>query len=214
MYEIALISTLIILALSAALSLVISRSYVRKRDLNLLAWSSGLWVFTASVALEALFAYGIYSNLMIDLYLFIVAILVELLALGSVLVLSIRKFTRAYVIFSIITDAFLIYSLVSVEVGNIITSGVVFGPLPLLVVVSSSLVTFPAAALLIIISAISYRKRHNPGMISIIAGVVIVSIAGTLYIASFPSFLYYAEFIGILLLWIGFVNPFKRHGST
>jgi hypothetical protein len=28
----------------------------------------------------------------------------------------------------------------------------------------------------------------------------------TLYIAAFPAFLYYAEFIGILLLWMGFVD--------
>ena len=28
----------------------------------------------------------------------------------------------------------------------------------------------------------------------------------TLYIAAYPAFLYYAEFIGIVLLWIGFVD--------
>ncbi len=214
MYLIALISTLIIFVLSTALSVVISAAYVKKRSWNLLAWSSGLWLFAASVALEAIFAYAIYSSQLIDLYLFLVAVLVEFLALGSVLLVSNRNFTRAYAAYSIITDAFLVYSLASAQVGNIITSGVVFGPLPLLVIVASSLVTFPAAALLIIISALSYRERHNAGMISIIAGVVIVSIAGTLYIASFPSFLYYAEFIGILLLWIAFMYPFKKHGSA
>lgn len=43
-------------------------------------------------------------------------------------------------------------------------------------------------------------------MLSIIAGVVIVSIAGSLFIAQFPAFLYYSEFIGILLLCLGFFD--------
>ncbi len=42
-------------------------------------------------------------------------------------------------------------------------------------------------------------------MLSIIAGVIIVSIAGSLYIVHFPAFLYYSEFIGISLLWFGFI---------
>jgi hypothetical protein len=67
-------------------------------------------------------------------------------------------------------------------------------------------VTFPAAIILILIAALSYRKTRNPKLISIIIGVVVVSVAGTLYIVQFPAFLYYAEFIGILLLWIGFVD--------
>ncbi|MEM3426614.1 MAG: hypothetical protein QXI42_12560 [Thermoproteota archaeon] len=66
--------------------------------------------------------------------------------------------------------------------------------------------TFPAAAVIIIFAALSYRQRHSLKMLSIIAGIIIVSIAGTLYIASFPEFLYYSEFICILFLWLGFFN--------
>ena len=46
-------------------------------------------------------------------------------------------------------------------------------------------------------------------MLSIIAGVVVVSIAGGLYIAAVPVFLYYSEFVGIILLWFGFFS-FKK----
>ncbi len=73
-----------------------------------------------------------------------------------------------------------------------------------MVVVSSSFVSFPAAFFIILIAALSYKKSRNIKLLSIIAGVIVVSIAGTLYIAAIPVFLYYAEFIGILLLWIGF----------
>ncbi len=85
----------------------------------------------------------------------------------------------------------------------------VFGPLPLSVVITSSIVTFPAAAILIIVAGISYYRGHDKKMLSIILGTIIVSIAGTLYIVQFPAFLYYAEFIGIVLLWLGFFD-FRR----
>jgi hypothetical protein len=35
---------------------------------------------------------------------------------------------------------------------------------------------------------------------------VVVSVAGSLYLVQFPAFLYYSEFIGILLLWLGFFD--------
>jgi hypothetical protein len=87
----------------------------------------------------------------------------------------------------------------------VITNHIVFGALPIFIVITSSIVTFPAAAILIAIAAISYLHRHSAKMLSIIAGVVVVSVAGTLYIAAIPAFLYYSEFIGILLLWLGFI---------
>jgi ABC-type siderophore export system fused ATPase/permease subunit len=96
-------------------------------------------------------------------------------------------------------------TLVLYPVGNIIKEHIVFGVLPLGVTISSSFVTFPAAAFIILIAAISYKKFKSKKLLSIIAGVIIVAIAGTLYIAAIPVFLYYAEFIGILLLWIGFM---------
>ncbi|MEM3841580.1 MAG: hypothetical protein QXN59_02730, partial [Candidatus Micrarchaeaceae archaeon] len=89
--------------------------------------------------------------------------------------------------------------------GSIIISHVVYGALPLSVVLYSSAATFPAAIILIAIAAKSYIKKRSAKMISIIAGVLVVSTAGTLYIAAFPAFLYYSEFIGILLLWLGFI---------
>ncbi|MGD0511551.1 MAG: hypothetical protein ABSA33_06990, partial [Candidatus Micrarchaeaceae archaeon] len=101
-------------------------------------------------------------------------------------------------------------SLVATKVTNFIVNYIAYGNPPLLVIYSSSIVTFPAAAILITVALKSYLKTKSYRMLSIIIGVVIVSIAGTLYIVQFPSLLYAAEFIGILLLWVGFYSRPKK----
>ena len=53
-------------------------------------------------------------------------------------------------------------------------------------------------------AAKSYLQKHNPRMLSIILGVIVVATAGSLYIAAIPELLYYSEFIGMVLLWFGF----------
>lgn len=206
MYFEAELSTIIILILSIGLSIIISINLFRKRARSLLFWSVGLWVFSISVAIEVIFAFGIFSEILIKAYLFLVAILVEFLALGSVSLLNKKRIAESYLIFNIAADIFLLFSLAAESVADIITHGVVFGPLPILVTIASSIVTFPAAVLLVVISAVSYRKTRNNKLLSIIVGVIVVSIAGTLYIVAFPAFLYYAELAGIALLWLGFVD--------
>ena len=199
------LSTIIIFLLSAGLTFFILRKYLKTKKLNLLYWSVGLVVFTVAVLLEILMANKIYSELIIDLYLFLVAVLVQFLALGSFALYNNKKFLLYYYIYSVLATVFLIVTLVLYPVGNIIKEHIVFGVLPLGVTISSSFVTFPAAAFIILIAAISYKKFKSKKLLSIIAGVIIVAIAGTLYIAAIPVFLYYAEFIGILLLWLGFM---------
>jgi len=199
------ISTIIIFLLSAGLTFLILRKYLKTRKLNLFYWSSGLVVFTLAVLLEILMANKIYSRLIIDIYLFLVAILVQFLALGSFALYNNKRFLSYYYIYSILATIFIIATLVFEPVGDIIKMHIVYGVLPLGVTISSSFVTFPAAFFIILIAAISYKKFKNKKLLSIIAGVIIVAIAGTLYIAAIPVFLYYAEFIGILLLWIGFM---------
>ena len=77
---------------------------------------------------------------------------------------------------------------------------------PLLVTVFSTLITIPASIVLLAVAILGYLKTKNKKMLSIIAGVVFVVIAGTLYIVSFPALLYISEFVGILLLWYGFYS--------
>ncbi len=199
-----LISVIIIFVLTIGLTVVMLKKYLKTQYLSLFYWSLGIIVFTFAVLLEIIMAANIFSRFLIDFYLFLVAILVNFLAVGSFALVGNRKFLFYYNIYSIISIIFFIITLIIYPVGHIIIHHIVFGPLPLMIVISSSAITFPAAVLIIIIAAISYRKSKNAKLLSIIAGVLVVSTAGTLYIAAIPVFLYYAEFIGIVLLWVGF----------
>ena len=96
------------------------------------------------------------------------------------------------------------------SIGNIVSNYIVYGVLPLPVVVASSIATFPASLVIIATALLSYLKTRSRKMLSIILGVIIVSIAGTLYIVQFPVLLYYAEALGIVLLWIGFYSGRKK----
>ncbi len=200
------IGTVIIATMSALLAVYITTVCMKRKQKPFFWWSLGLWLFTAGVILEIAFAYGIYSNLLISTYLFIVTLLVEFLALGSLyLKKNGRGLVKLYAAFIAAVAVITIYSLAAWPVGNIIEGYIVFGSLPLPVIIASSLATFPAAAILVIVAAQSYMQKRSPKMLSIIAGVIVVSIAGTLYIVSYPVLLYFSEFIGILLLWLGFV---------
>jgi hypothetical protein len=200
------ISTLLILALSVVLAAFLTLNYTQRRTRSYLFWSTGLWLFALGVLEEFLFSSGYYSEFMINFYLGITALLVELLALGSISLLASKMAKSAYYVFSALSALALLYVLGTETVGNILVNHVVYGALPLGIVSVSSVITFPAAFVLIVTAALTYRRTKNRKMLSIIAGVAVVSIAGSLYLVQFPAFLYYSEFIGILLLWLGFFD--------
>ncbi len=206
MYISVLFSTALIFLASSFLSVLLTMNHFRKSLRSYVFWASGMWLFAFASLLEVMFSLGIYGNLLIDIYLFAVAVLVQLLSLGSLALIRKKKIFMSYAGYSIAADILLILSLALYPVGNILTRGVVFGLLPLDVTIVSSIITFPAAVILVVIAAVSYRSGKDRKMLSIIAGTIVVSIAGTLYIAAYPAFLYFAEFIGIILLWLGFVD--------
>lgn len=207
MYTVVAVSTIIIFVLSFFLSTLISVSYARDRSHSALLWSLGMWTFSVCVLLETFFAMGTYSQFLIKLYLVLVAVLVEFLAMGSLTHVHRKMFVYLYAAYSIAITAFLAYEMVTVgPLGNLLREGVVNGSLPTMVTVGSVLITAPGATLLIILPLISFLKEKNFRILSIILGVLVLSAGGTLYIASFPSVLYLSEFVGILLMWIGYIN--------
>jgi hypothetical protein len=204
--EIVEISTGVMIVLSAILAVFLTKNYLMRLSKSYLFWSIGLWLFALSVAEEFLFSIGYYNETMIRTYLGIVAVLVECLAIGSIQLVKLPQIRNYYYFFATISGLAMVYFLITEKIGNVLDNYVVYGTLPLGVVVISSLITFPAAVILIATAALTYRKTKNNKMLSIIGGIVIVSIAGSLYIAQFPAFLYYSEFIGIVLLWLGFFD--------
>ncbi len=200
------LSTIIIFLLSAVLAVYLTRNYLRTKALSLFFWSAGLWLFSLGVVLEIIFAFGVYSEFLIAAYLFVVALLVNSLALGSMALLKNRKLKWSYYIFSLVTEGALVYAVAVSNIGNILFNYVVWDNIPLLIVLVSLVITFVAAIILVVIAALTYLRTKNLKMLSIIAGVIVVTIAGTLYIVQIPVFLYYSEFIGIVLLWFGFFS--------
>ena len=201
------ISTIVILVLTLLLTFFITRDYAVKRTRALLFWSLGLWLFVAGVGLETAFALGVYNGWLANLYIVVVTLLVQFLALGSMQLISSTKLKKAYYGFCIATTAILFYSVIAFPAAYILSSaGVAIKSTSLAATIASLLTTFPAAAILVAVAALTYIKTRSPKMLSIIAGVIVVSVAGTLYIVSFPALLYYSEFFGILLLWLGFFD--------
>jgi len=209
MMAIVVASTLAITLFSAWLAVLLYLNYREKKNLSYVFWSAGLAFFAIGTLLEAIFAYGIYSQTLAKLYLFVVALLVVLIGEGSALSVKNKIITYAFTTFTIVASLFMLYALAVSTIGNIIVNYVVYGALPIYVVIASSVATFPAVVMIIAAAIISYRHTRNAKMLSIIAGVIIVSIAGTLYIVQFPVLLYYAEAAGIALLWLGFYS--RKH---
>ena len=201
------VSTIIIAILSATLAAFMTYKWKNNKEVKSFGfWSLGLWIFTAAVLLESVFSLNLYSEALIDIYLFLVVFLVESLAMGSLCLIKSNKIKVTYLAYILVIDVAMVIALQASTIKNLIVTYVVYGPLPLSVVTISSLGTFPAAIILVVVAALSYHRGKNKKMLSIIAGTIVVSIAGTLYIAAIPEFLYYSEFIGILLLWFGFFS--------
>ena len=165
-----------------------------------------MWVFSIADFLELIFAFNIYSQPTADLYLFLVAILTNLLAIGSIQLIKSNKIKNMYYLYSICTSILLLYVILISKISDIVINFVVTGVIPTNIIVASSIITFPAIIILITVSAIGYIKTKKKNLLWIILGVLIVGIGGTLYIATFPVFLYYVEFIGLLMLWFGFFD--------
>ncbi|MCL4388103.1 hypothetical protein M1567_03040 [Candidatus Marsarchaeota archaeon] len=201
------VSTIVIAILSGVLAAFMTYKWKNNKEVKSFGfWSLGLWIFTAAVLLESIFSLNLYSEALIDIYLFLVVFLVESLAMGSLYLIKSNGIKVAYLVYILVIDVAMVIALQASAIKNLIITYVVYGPLPLSVVTISSLGTFPAAFILVVVAALSYYRSKNKKMLSIIAGTVVVSIAGTLYIAAVPEFLYYSEFIGILLLWFGFFS--------
>jgi len=204
-------STALTFVLAAILSAFLTRNYLQRRSRSYLFWSIGLWLFALSVLEEFLFSSGYYGEPLIRSYLGIAAILVEFLALGSIQLVKSSKLKAVYYIFCVASTVALGYFLATETIGNILDSYVVYGTIPISIVTVSSIITFPAVVVLIVVAVLGYRRTKNPKMLSIIAGVLITAIAGSMYTAQFPALLYYSEFIGILFLWLGFFSfPSRR----
>lgn len=199
------IAALSVVALILA-ALVIVRFH-RGHQLFHLYWGVGLLLVFVSIAIEAVVYLGVWSQALVQTYFVITAVLVGILSLGSAELALRGRWKLAWFGYIGLTSVAVVALgfLYSVSAG-VVVNGVISGAPSPMVVVVSTLVTVPAAALLIVTSAYGAIRQHRYHLYYITAGTIVFSIAGALYVATFPVSLYYADFVGVALLFLGFVH--------
>lgn len=191
----------------AVLSVRGAAKYLRTRNLPQLAWATGLAFGAAAMAVEAIVYFGVVTEGLLQAYVFLSAAIVGALSLGSTRVLRSPPLERGYAVFmlfalSVVASA---TALTSVPT-SIVSGGVIAGNPPLELLILSSVVTGPATVVLIGSAILSLRRSWRWQTLLMVAGALVLGAGGAFYIASFPIVLYYAEFLGIGLLFLGIIS--------
>ena len=201
------ISLLVLSVIALLLSVLVLRRYVRERQRCHLYWGVGLLLFFVTLVQEAVLDLGVWSELLIQSYLILVAVLVGILSLGSAELSLHGRWRPLYFGYIGATSvALVVVGLLVTIPGSIVSQGVVSGVPPTSITVLSSIITVPAALLLILSSLYGVVRQRRYHLLFIAVGTAVISAAGALYLVSFPASLYYAEFVGMLLLFLGFVR--------
>lgn len=191
--------------LAALLGVVEWRRYTAQGTMSHLYWSVGLFLVFATLLEEAVFYAGVWTSALLDSYFFLVAVLVGILSLGSVENGLGPKWRRAYSAYVVAITALVAYFCATTVVsGSVLSQGVVTGSPGLGIVLSSTALTVPAAVLMAALALLGAYRHKVWRLAFIAAGIIVISAAGGLYIVAIPITLYYAEFIGVFLLYIGF----------
>ena len=198
--------SLVMLTLLAALmsGIELNRYRMQGRRAHLF-FGAGLGLVSATLLLEIVFYLGTLNTIALGSYLFLVALLVGVLSLGSAeegLQGIYRTAWRVYV--ASLAAIIAIACFLEPAASSIVVNGIVTGVPPLGIVIASSILTIPAALLMAGLALHAAVKFRALRLVFIAVGILVIAVAGTLYIVSIPVTLYYAEFIGVILLFFGF----------
>ncbi len=191
------------------------RHYSQTRVRAQLMWGVGLAFAAAAMGLEAAVYFGVVATVLLQAYVFLSAAIVGVLSLGATRVLRRPRVERVYSWYIGVTCAVVaVVSFATPLPPTMVTDGIITGDPPFLLILLSTLVTAPATLVLLTASAVSLRRDRRWQTLLMIAGALILGAGGTLYIASFPVALYYAEFLGIICLFLGLVSLQGRATPT
>jgi hypothetical protein len=196
--------------LSIVLGILSARGFLRfakNRDRHQVMWAVGLSFGAAATSLELLAYVGVVSTALLQAYVFFSAAIVGVLSLGALRAFHRIPWNRAYIGYigaTLVTVAF--FTLRTPMPPSMVQAGVISGNPPLLLLVLSSFVTVPATIVLLTACVMSLRKSFRWRGLMMLAGACVLGAGGAFYIASFPVMLYYAEFVGIVLLFFGLVD--------
>jgi hypothetical protein len=180
---------------------------VRERSRHQLMFALGLVCGTAALLVELVAYLGIIDSPLLQAYVFLSAAIVGVLSLGSAKSFRPGRFEGIYAAYMAATmGAVAWFSFATPMPGSMVREGIIVGNPPLLLLVLSSLVTIPATVVLLTAAVVHLRRSFRPKGLLMIAGACVLGAGGAFYIASFPVVLYYAEFIGIVMLFLGLTD--------
>jgi len=204
--------------LALALAFLSARGFLKffeKRSAAQLAWGVGLGFGAAAMMVELVAFLGIVSSLLLQFYVFFSAAIVGVLSLGSAHAFRRPRFARAYAAYTIAACGVVaLFSFLTPMPDSMVSQGIVSGNPPVFLLVLSSFVTVPATVVLLAAAVLSLRKSFRWRGLLMISGASVLGAGGAFYIASFPVMLYYAEFVGILMLFAGLVDLSKLSLSS
>lgn len=184
--------------------------FYRTRKHSQLGWGVGLGFGAVATSIELVAYLGVVSTVMLQAYVFFSAAIVGTLSLGSVRAFRRPFFRNLYAGYIIAVSAVVGFFCFTTPVsGSMVEGGVISGNPPAFLLVLSSLITVPATVVLLGFAVISLRRSFHWKGLLMIAGASVLAAGGAFYIASFPVALYYAEFVGIVLLFAG-LTDFSR----
>ena len=199
-----------LLLLTVTLVALSTRGFVRffRGHLRVqLWWGLGLALGAAATAVELVIYLGFVDSPLLQAYVFFSAAIVGILSLGSTRVLRKPRFENVYTAYTLaMCGVVAALSFATPMPSSMVSAGVVSGNPPLLLLFLSSFVTVPATFVLLGAVVVSLRKSWRWQTLMMGFGAGVLAAGGALYIASFPVALYYAEFIGIVLIFIGLVS--------
>ena len=199
--------------LTGVLGVLAGRGFLRfyeTRRHSQLGWGVGLGFGAAATAIELSAYAGFVTLWMLQAYVFFSAAIVGTLSLGSVRGFRTPVYRSVYTGYIVLISAVVgVVCFTTRLPSSMVEDGVISGNPPLFLLLLSSLITVPATIVLLGFAVVSLRRSFHWKGLLMIAGATVLAAGGVIYIASFPVALYYAEFIGIVLLFIG-LTDFSR----
>jgi len=180
---------------------------VRDRSRHQLMFGLGLSCGTAALLIELVAYVGVVTVGLLQSYVFLSAAIVGVLSLGSAKAFRPGRFEAGYTAYTAAVGALVAwFSFTTPLSTGMVEGGVIVGNPPLLLLELSSLMTVPATVVLVVAAVLHLRRSFRPKGLLMIAGASVLGAGGAFYVASFPVILYYAEFIGILMLFLGLTD--------
>ncbi|MFY9717019.1 MAG: hypothetical protein WAK40_03680 [Thermoplasmata archaeon] len=167
----------------------------------------GLVCAGAAMLVELVAYLGAVSSPLLEAYVFFSAAIVGILSLGSAKSFRPGRFETAYTAYMVVAMGLVAwYSFTTPLPLSMVRNGIIVGNPTLWLLILSSLVTIPATIVLLTAAVVHLRRSFRPKGLLMITGACVLGAGGAFYVASFPVVLYYAEFIGIIMLFLGLTD--------